>query len=47
MLSGIWIALAVFFVGGERAARATFALLRKLPHPMRQRPAPAHPLDLA
>ena len=38
MLSGIWIALAVFFIGGERAARMTFALIRKLPDPFRRRP---------
>ena len=43
MLSGIWIALAVFFIGGERAARVTFALVRKLPDPFRRRPVAARP----
>jgi len=38
VLSGIWIALAIFFIGGERAARMTFALIRKLPDPFRRRP---------
>lgn len=44
MLSGIWIALAVFFIGGERAARVTFALIRKLPDPFHRRPVAARPL---
>lgn len=41
MLSAIWIALAVIFIGGERAARVAFALSRKLPLRFRRRPVAA------
>ena len=44
LLSGLWIALAVIFVGGERAAHVALALLCKLPHPFRARPAAAQSL---
>jgi hypothetical protein len=41
VLSAIWIALAIIFIGGERVARLAVALFRKLSQLARPRPAAA------